>query len=160
MTDSLTPVDEAGFIVIEGAPGQPILAGAGDVDRLLEACFGAECGAALLYAENLPAAFFDLSSGAAGVILQKLRQYGVRLAVVRGAAAEAASSPSGELMHGERTRRDFGIFASRTEARSWLASRRAIPAHRPTDRRSRRSGPACVVHSQLRAGHSAAERRR
>ena len=120
MKDSLTPVDEAGLVVIEGARGQPILVGAGDVDRLLEACFGADCGAALLYAENLPAAFFDLSSGAAGVILQKLRQYGVRLAVVRGAAADAASSRFGEFLREERTRRDFGIFASRTEARSWL----------------------------------------
>ena len=122
MKDSLTPVDEAGLVVIEGARGQPILVGAGDVDRLLEACFGADCGAALLYAENLPAAFFDLSSGAAGVILQKLRQYGVPLAVVRGAAADAASSRFGEFLSEERTRGDFGIFASRTEARSWLAS--------------------------------------
>jgi hypothetical protein len=88
---------------------------------LLEACFGAGAGAALLYAANLPPAFFDLSSGAAGAMLQKLRLYGVRLAVVRDPAV-AASSRFGELVDEERRRRDFGIFASRAEARAWLAA--------------------------------------
>jgi hypothetical protein len=34
----------------------------------------------VLYSENLPPAFFDLSSGVAGAILQKLRNYKIRLA--------------------------------------------------------------------------------
>jgi hypothetical protein len=120
MTDSLIPVDEAGVRAIEGPPGQTVLTAAAEVDRLLEACFGAECGAALLYAENLPPAFFDLSSGAAGAMLQKLRLYGVRLAVVRDPAA-AASARFGAMVAEERTRRDFGLFATREEARAWLA---------------------------------------
>ena len=122
MSDELTPVDEGGVLAIEGPPGRPALAAAGDVDRLLEACFGVRCDAALLYAENLPPGFFDLSSGVAGAVLQKLRNYGVRLAVVRGAAAGAASSRFGELVAEERARRDFGVFASRAEARAWLAA--------------------------------------
>ena len=122
MTDFLAPVDESGVVAVEGAPGHPALAEPGDVDRLLEVCFGANCGAALLYAENLPPAFFDLSSGAAGVILQKLRQYGVRLAVIRGPEAGAVSSRFGEMVAEERTRRDFGLFTSRAEARAWIAS--------------------------------------
>lgn len=108
-------------MAIEGVPGLPVLGVAGDVDRLLEACFGADAGAALLHAANLPPAFFDLSSGAAGAMLQKLRLYGVRLAVVRGPETEAASACFGALVAEERTRRDFGIFASRAEARAWLA---------------------------------------
>jgi hypothetical protein len=122
MTDFLTLVDEAGVVAIEGAPGQTVLAHASDVDRLLEACFGAHCAAALLFAENLPPAFFDLSSGAAGAILQKLRQYGIRLAVVRGAEVGPVSSHFGDMVAEERTRRDFGVFASREGAREWLAS--------------------------------------
>lgn len=122
MFELLAAVDEAGVVAIEGPPGRPVLAGAGDVDRLLEACFGADCGAAMLHAENLPSAFFDLSSGIAGAMLQKLRLYGVRLAVVRGPGVGAASSRFGELIAEERTRRDFGVFTSRAEARAWLAA--------------------------------------
>jgi hypothetical protein len=121
MADLLHAVDESGVLAIEGTPGRPMLATAGEVDRLLEACFGAECHAALLYAENLPPAFFDLSTGTAGVILQKLQQYGVRLAVVRAPGASAASPRFGELVAEARTRRDFGVFVSRGEARAWLA---------------------------------------
>jgi hypothetical protein len=122
MDELLTAVDEDGVLVIEGAPARPVVADAGQIDRVLEACFGAGCYAALLYADNLPAAFFDLSSGAAGAILQKLRNYGVRLAVVREAEAAAVSSRFGELVAEQRTGRDFGIFASRAEARAWLAT--------------------------------------
>ena len=122
MTDLLTHVSESGVTAIEGALGRPVLIEPSDVDRLLEACFGANCEAALLYPENLPTTFFDLSSGAAGVILQKLRQYGVRLAVVRPPEAKAESSRFGELLAEERTRRDFGVFPSRAEAWAWIAS--------------------------------------
>ena len=122
MSELLNAVEEGGVVAIEGAPGRPVLGSAGEVDRVLEACFAAGCYAALLYAENLPAAFFDLSSGDAGAILQKLRNYGVRLAVVREAAAGGTSVRFGELMAEERMRSDFGVFASRDEARAWLAA--------------------------------------
>lgn len=122
MSDLLMSVDEGGVTAIEGTPGQPVLATAADVDQLLEACFGARCDAALLYAENLPPAFFDLSSGEAGAVLQKLRNYGVRLAVVRGGGTEGTSMRFGELAAEERMRRDFGVFVSRTAARAWLAA--------------------------------------
>ena len=120
--DALTPVEENGTLAIEGTPGRPVVAEAREVDRLLEACFGSGCRAAMLYAENLPAAFFDLSSGVAGAVLQTLRNYDVRLAIVRGADASATSSRFGELVAEERTRRDFGVFASRAEARAWLGA--------------------------------------
>ena len=122
MSDLLTLVDEGGVAAIEGPPGRPVLATAAAVDRLLEACFAAQCDAALLYAENLPPAFFDLSSGDAGVVLQKLRNYGVRLAVVRNDGTDGTSARFGELAAEERMRSDFGVFASRTEARAWLAA--------------------------------------
>lgn len=122
MTDLLPTVDEEGVLAVEGARGRSIFSAADDIDRVLEACFGADCGAALLYAENLPPEFFDVSSGVAGVMLQKLRLYGVRLAVVRAREGGAVSSRFGELAAEEQRRRDFGVFASRAEARAWLAS--------------------------------------
>src|ERR1041385_3524717 len=75
--------------VIEGPSGEPLMSEAGDVDRVIEACYSNRIRLVLLYAENLPDRFFDLSSGQAGAILQKLRNYRMRLAVVaRGRAAQ------------------------------------------------------------------------
>ena len=47
--------------------------------------------------ENLTPAFFDLSSGEAGAILQKLRNYGIRLAVVCPPGRVLMSSRFGEM---------------------------------------------------------------
>src|SRR5690242_10356124 len=97
----LTTVDEGGLKVIEGPLDAPLMSGAGDVVRLLEACFSSGTRKVLLYAENLPTSFFDLSSGQAGTILQKLRNYGVRLAVVTRPDTQL-SSRFGEMLAEER----------------------------------------------------------
>lgn len=117
---NLTFVDEGGLALVEGAPGQALMERAQDVDRLLEACFAEGARAALLYAANLPPAFFDLSSGAAGVVLQKLRNYHVRLAVVAPAGSVRLSSRFGELLADERRGTHFGLFETRDEAAAWL----------------------------------------
>ena len=122
MSDRLTVIEAPDFVAVEGPAGEPLLASAREIDQVLEACFAAGCREALLYAENLPPAFFDLSSGDAGAILQKLRNYGVRLAIVRDAGSDGTSARFGELMAEERMRRDFGVFASRGDALAWLAS--------------------------------------
>ena len=80
-------------------------------------------GAALLYAENLTDAFFDLSSRQAGAILQKLRNYGVRLAVVCPAGTVQFSRRFGEVLAEERRGRFFGAFDTRREAVEWLRRR-------------------------------------
>jgi hypothetical protein len=116
----LTAVEEAGAIAVEGQPDTPFLESSDEVRLLLEACFSAGTRAALLYAENLPAAFFDLSSGQAGAILQKLRNYRVRLAVVAPPGRIRVSSRFAEMVEEERRGRDFGMFGSRDAAREWL----------------------------------------
>src|SRR6476659_647401 len=68
--------------LLEREPGVRYIADAADVGRLIEDCISSGSRAALLHADNLPRKFFDLSSGQAGQILQKLRTYRVRLAVV------------------------------------------------------------------------------
>ena len=113
------PATENGLTFLEGAPNQPLLREANDVDALLEACFSVPTRSALLYADNLPPGFFDVSSRQAGTILQKLRHYGVRLAVV--SAADAVTSRRfGELAAAERRDRTFAVFDSRSAAIAWL----------------------------------------
>ena len=94
---------------------------AGDVDRLVEKCLSSGAGGALVSAENLPAAFFDLSSGLAGAMLQKLRNYRVRLAVVCPPGMRLTDRFA-EMAAEERKKRCFAIFDTRSGAREWLQS--------------------------------------
>jgi hypothetical protein len=116
----LTVVEEGGLRVLEGSPDHAILGRAKDAGRLVEACFSARVRALLLYPANLPDAFFDLSSGDAGALLQKLRDYRIRLAVVCVPGSVRFSSRFGEMVAEENRGPHFRIFESRDEARSWL----------------------------------------
>src|SRR4029077_14875541 len=66
----------------EWPEGVPLMGNVDDAGLVVEGCYSDGVSSALLYAENLTANFFDLSSGEAGAILQKLRTYKIRLAVV------------------------------------------------------------------------------
>lgn len=117
----LTTVEENGVMWVEGQPEVAFMTQDRDVRLLLEACFSAGSRAALLYADNLPTEFFDLSSGVAGEVLQKLRNYRVRLAVVARPGSVHFSSRFGELLEEERRGTDFGVFETRESARAWLS---------------------------------------
>jgi hypothetical protein len=82
---NLTLIMEHGLKIIEAEPDAAFLVSVRDIDRLIEACFADGAKAALLYAANLTPAFFDLSSGEAGAILQKLRDYRIRRRAGRAA---------------------------------------------------------------------------
>ena len=116
----LTVVEEGGMRVVEGVPGRPFLVSGDDASRVVEACLSNGVYAALLYADNLPSAFFDLSSGQAGAVLQKLRNYRVRLAVVCLPGSVQFSSRFGEMVAEERRQRYFGLFETRQAALEWL----------------------------------------
>ena len=116
----LTRSDANGTHFVEGAPGEQLLARVQDVDRLIEACFSDIASAALLYAPNLTPAFFDLSSGEAGTILQKLRNYRIRLAVVCPPGSVEFSRRFSELIADERRGSHFGLFDTRQAAVEWL----------------------------------------
>lgn len=116
----LTLVDAGGMKFMEGMPNEAYLARARDIDRVIEACFSERARAALLYAANLPATFFDLSSGDAGAILQKLRNYRIRLAVVSPSGSTAFSSRFEEMLADERRGTHFGVFETRQAACDWL----------------------------------------
>lgn len=75
-------IGRAGKQFLEGAAGEPLMRDVADTVKLIEACFNHRVKSLLLYDENLTERFFDLSSREAGEILQKLRNYRIRLAVV------------------------------------------------------------------------------
>ena len=108
--------EESGVRFVEGTLGEPLMRRPQDATLVLEACFSARVGGALLYPENLTSQFFDLSSGEAGEVLDKLRRYHVHLAVVCQPKTGRFSSRFLEILSD-----DLRIFETRDEARFWLA---------------------------------------
>jgi hypothetical protein len=100
------------FFEPEGAhPVDPVAAVVGCIERGTYTL--------LLDAGALPAAFFDLRTGVAGELAQKLVNYGIRMAAVvpdLGAQSERFREFAREANAG----RQFRFFASRGEAIDWL----------------------------------------
>jgi uncharacterized protein DUF4180 len=122
MNIDLRIVEKAGLKVLEASSAEPLIATADDIDRVIESCLSNGVRAALLYDGNLPEAFFDLSSGQAGTILQKMRNYGVRLAVVHRPGLIRVSNKFREAAAEEKQRGYFAMFETRSTAREWLQS--------------------------------------
>ena len=92
-----------------------------DAGLVIEGCYSNGVDSALLYAENLTEKFFDLSSGEAGGILQKLRNYRIRIAVVYDPESVRFSSRFGEMASEEGRVGYFRLFESDQAARKWLS---------------------------------------
>lgn len=100
----------------EPDPAQPIAPVAAVVSCIEHGSY-----ALLLDRAALPAAFFDLSTGVTGELVQKLANYGVRMAAV--VPDLAAHSPRFQDFAREANRgRQFRFFATRDEAVAWLTS--------------------------------------
>jgi Domain of unknown function (DUF4180) len=112
---AVNTVHHAGVAIVEGDAGESMIRRTDDTSRLLEACFSAKTQCALLYPANVTARFFDLSSGEAGLILDKLRRFRIRLAVVCPPGSVAFSRRFAELRAD-----DLRIFESRDAALEWL----------------------------------------
>jgi hypothetical protein len=113
-------------LFLEGPVSQPLLHGAADVGLIIEASFAYQTGNLLLYGENLTGRFFDLSSQEAGTILQKLRHYQIRLAVVRSAETRPQNRRFNDLIVEEKRNRYFRLSTTRAEAVAWLIEEKAI----------------------------------
>jgi hypothetical protein len=120
---ALTLVEEVEVRFVEGPPGRPFMRTAEDSVLIVEACFSAAVDSVLLYAPNLTPGFFDLSSGEAGSVLQKLRNYRIRLAVVCPEGSVRFTSRFREMADEERRGAYFGVFESAEAAREWLKPR-------------------------------------
>ncbi|HEU4322000.1 MAG TPA: DUF4180 domain-containing protein [Roseiflexaceae bacterium] len=116
----LTRIDEGEVVAVEGAPGAALMAGVQDINRVVEACWGEGATSALLYAANMSPGFFDLSTREAGEVLQKLRNYNIRLALVCPPGEVAFSSRFSELLADEARGSYFGVFETRQQAVEWL----------------------------------------
>jgi hypothetical protein len=103
-----------------GPEGEPFVVEAANSSRLVEACGNVGVDNLVLYPENLPEGFFDLSSGVAGEVLHKLRIYQVRLAVVRKPGLKL-SSRFEEMLSDEWRYGYFGLFGDLPAALDWLA---------------------------------------
>ena len=112
-------IDSVSFV--EGQPDADWLREPGDANRLIEACFGEGARAAILYHANLTPAFFDLSSGEAGAILQKLRNYRIRLAIVCPPGSTRWSTLFHQLLLDERRGNQFDVLDTRDAAVAWVA---------------------------------------
>ena len=114
-------VSEAdGAPFVEGRPGEPFMTSAADAGAIVEACWSHHASSALLYAENMCPGFFDLSSRDAGAILQRLRNYGIRLVIVCPFGQVRFSSRFGEMVAEEQRGHHFAIVESRDAAVEWL----------------------------------------
>jgi len=113
-------VERNGKQFLEGPAGEPLIREAADTVQLIEACLNQPTNCLLLYAENLTERFFDLSSREAGEILQKLRNYRIRLAVVWSPEVRQLSHRFDDLMVEENRDRYFHLFAERPNAEAWL----------------------------------------
>jgi hypothetical protein len=117
-----TLTEESGGRFIEGPPDSQLMRTIEDATLVVEACFSNKIKAALLYAPNLTQRFFDLSSGEAGAILQKLRTYRIRLAVVCMPGSVRFSSRFDKMVAEERSGPHFRLFESVQTARDWLSN--------------------------------------
>ncbi len=116
----LNLVERNGKSYLEGPAGQTLLRHVDDAVLLVEACANYQTDCLMLFAENLTENFFDLSSREAGEILQKLRNYYVRLAVILTPGTRQLSSRFSELMVEENRNRYFHLFEERSKAETWL----------------------------------------
>jgi hypothetical protein len=105
----------------EGPPGAPLVRDFEDVATLIEVCLTDRLHRLLLYPENLTQDFFDLSSREAGMILQKLRNYHIRLAVLHSPTLQL-SSRFGEMIEDESRKPYFRLFDKRSSALEWLCA--------------------------------------
>lgn len=84
-------------------------------------CVDLDAAAILVPHGVLPKDFFDLSSGVAGDVVQKLVNYGIRIAVVVPDLT-AHSARFQEFAREASKRRHFGFFPDRAAAVAWLES--------------------------------------
>lgn len=116
---SFTPVRVDGLSFVEAAPGQPLVRSERDFSRVVEAGLSTATRSVLLYSSNLPPVFFDLSSGQAGELLQKLQNYGMRVAIVDDTGV-MTSSRFGEMLAEARRLDLLALVGTREDALKWM----------------------------------------
>ena len=73
----------------------------------------------IIYQTNLDPKFFDLSSGLAGIVLQKLAQYQIQTAFIINLES-IQSERFKELIYETNSNDEYRFFGSKNEASQWL----------------------------------------
>jgi hypothetical protein len=94
----------------------PAIGSEQDALDLMGEAYGSGADLIALPASRLAPDFFRLRTGVAGAILQKLRNYGVRLAVVGDISAAVGASPTFADFVREANAGDFAFFVSDADA--------------------------------------------
>jgi hypothetical protein len=113
-------IEKNGRRIVAGIPGKLIVKRSDDIISLMEGCFENCTEALLIYPENITERFFDLKSGEAGNILQKLRNYKIRTAMVCPPGKIIFSNRFEEMMSEENRNPYFRIFHNYNNAENWL----------------------------------------
>jgi PadR family transcriptional regulator AphA len=116
---NFAPFNDQRFL--EAVPGKRFISSVSDITTILEACFDNQAHRILFYSENLGNEFYDLNSGMVGEMLQKFRNYGIRIAVVQSQDLPL-SSRFGEVMKEENQGSYFRLFEKRDIAQEWLCA--------------------------------------
>lgn len=89
------------------------------VDKILDEVFNLQTDRVLLYSQDIPDDFFDLKTGVAGEVMQKLVQYKVRTAIVIDSSLEL-SDRFKELILESKRHNTLRFFFDEDEAKRWL----------------------------------------
>lgn len=95
---------------IECLPGEQLLDSEREALDLVVACGENETDRLMVHADNLPEAFFRLSTGLAGAIFLKFNLYRIRFAAVL----------TPELVWESNRGSEFRVFYDRQKAEDWL----------------------------------------
>ena len=117
---NLDCLERDGTRYLAGKPGEAVMQAAKEAVDLVGACFECKAAGALLYPENLPPGFADLSTGVAGEVLLKLQLYRIRLAVVMPLETTEHSAHFAAMVREANRGRDFHVAPTRDEAEAWL----------------------------------------
>jgi hypothetical protein len=111
-------VQKRGQAFLEGVSGKKLIENEKDAVELVGLCIENNATRILLHSDNLPAAFFDLKSGLAGMILQKLANYQMKAAVVL--PMNPSKGRFGDFVAETNRGKTFRVFQDRNEAERWL----------------------------------------
>ena len=112
-------LEHGGIRLAECAETIPAAGGASD---LVAACLEHGVDGLLLEPQRLPPEFFELRTGYAGELLQKLQNYQVRVAGVFPSEEGYGDRFRELLLEARRGRASFRVFATRDEALAWLGA--------------------------------------
>ena len=99
----------------------PLSAGPFDPGAVVVACIESGAHGLLLDHGALPPGFFDLSTGVAGALVQRLTTYGIRMAAVVPDPA-VHSRPFQDFAREASAGRQFRVFPDREQAVGWLTA--------------------------------------